>query len=262
MDEKKVDKPPIFVLGCQRSGTTLLRRIIDSHPNIACPPESSFLVQLVRVYEIERARTGLETMGFAESDILNEMRSFAEKFFTGYREKKGKPRWADKTCPYLNHVQTIDAMFQKQAVYIGLVRHGLDVAYSLSELKLGVLKPYIEEGLDIEIAAIKFWNDQNKKLINFKNQVENRMHLIKYEDLTTQPEKVLPSVFSFLDEPWDDSILDYKTFDHDTGFEDPKIEDYNKIQPNSGNYKKWPLNIQKRLYQEALSMFKRFEYEL
>ena len=40
-------KPPIFILGCQRSGTSLIRRILDSHSSIACPPESGFIVQLV-----------------------------------------------------------------------------------------------------------------------------------------------------------------------------------------------------------------------
>ncbi|MCA9663328.1 MAG: sulfotransferase, partial [Myxococcales bacterium] len=32
--------PGIIVLGAPRSGTTLLRRLLDAHPNIACPPET------------------------------------------------------------------------------------------------------------------------------------------------------------------------------------------------------------------------------
>jgi len=39
-------RPPIFIVGCQRSGTTLLRLILDAHPNVSCGPETLFLVAL------------------------------------------------------------------------------------------------------------------------------------------------------------------------------------------------------------------------
>ncbi len=260
-DEKEV-KPPIFVLGCQRSGTTLLRRILDSHPNIVCPPESVFLEELSKVYETERSIAGLESMGFSEEDILEQMRMFTTFFFEGYAKSKSKPRWADKTCPYLNHVNTIDSVFKQEVVYIGIVRHGLDVAYSLCDLNMGVLKPYIADGTDKKIAAIQFWKDQNMKLLDFRDKVKDRFYLVKYEDLTTKPESILPAIFKFLDEPWDNKILNYNDFEHDPGFEDPKIANYDKIQPNFGNYKKWPISTQRRLYQTALMMFKRLGYTI
>src|SRR6266508_1904763 len=42
-------RAPIFVVGCQRSGTTLLRLILDAHPNISCGPETRFLTDLAHV---------------------------------------------------------------------------------------------------------------------------------------------------------------------------------------------------------------------
>ncbi len=258
----KKNKPPIFVLGCQRSGTTVIRRILDSHPNIACPPESVFISELSKIYETEMSVAGLASMGFSEEDILEQMCVFTVHFFEGYAKAKGKPRWADKTCPYVNHVDTIDSMFKKEIIYIGLVRHGLDVAYSICDLNMGILKPYLVDGTDKRIAAVQFWKDQNIKLLDFMDKVKDRFYLIKYEELTTKPKPILKSLFEFLDEPWDERILNYNALEHDPGFEDPKIENYDKIKPNFGNYKKWPISTQRRLFQSAIMMFNRFGYTL
>ena len=56
--------PAIFLIGCQRSGTSLLRRIVDSHPRIACPPETSFVQPLVQVLHDRRSTRGFQAMGY------------------------------------------------------------------------------------------------------------------------------------------------------------------------------------------------------
>ena len=253
-------KPPIFVLGCQRSGTSLLRRLLDSHSNITCPPESAFIVQLSRIYEIKRALQGLRDMGFSKAEVLEQMRVFAVHFFEKYGRARGKKRWADKTCHYVNHMDTIDLMFGGEVVYIGMVRNGLDVAYSLCDFDWGVLKPYLANGTEKPIAAVRFWKDQNTKLLDFRDKVKDRFYLIKYEDLTTSPESVLPPLFEFLGEPWEKHIINYNEFEHNSGFEDPKVSRYKAIETNTGNYKKWPMDIQQRVCGEAHGLLKRFDY--
>jgi hypothetical protein len=257
-----VEGPPIFVLGCQRSGTSLMRRLLDSHSRIACPPESGFLVQLAGVYEIERSRECLGTMGFASDEILGQMRSFAEHFLAGYARSKGKPRWADKTPHYLNHAETIDLVFNGEALYVGIVRNGLDVACSLSGFDWGVLRPYLSEGTDRRLAALRFWRDQNRKLIRMRERVGERFHLLRYEDLTRNPANVLPSVFGFLGEPWEEAVLSYNDFEHDIGFEDPKVRTYRGIKPNSGKYLDLPKDLQHELYVEGREVMEYFGYTL
>ncbi len=255
-------KPPIFILGCQRSGTSLLRRVLDSHSNIACPPESAFLVQLARVFEIKRALQGLLDMGFCERDVLDQMRIFISRFFESYAKSKGKRRWADKTAHYVDHTDTIDLIFRGKVLYIGIIRHGLDVAHSLCDYDWGVLRPYLAGGTEKPLAAVRFWKDQNMKLLNFKNKIKDRLYMIRYEDLTTRPRPVLMQLFEFLDEPWQEGVLSYNEYAHDPGFEDEKVRDYEKIECNSGNYKNWPPDLQKRLHEEARTLFVALDYTL
>lgn len=259
---KNTAQIPIFILGCQRSGTSLLRRILDSHSHIACPAESAFIVQLARVYEIKRALQGVVDMGFSEREVLDKMREFIVHFFEEYRKSKNKPRWADKTAHYINHAETIDKMFREKVVYIGIVRHGLDVANSLSEFDWGVLKPYLEHQDDKRVAAIRFWKDQNKKLLQFKDKVTSRLFLIKYEELTKDPKNVLKKMFSFLNEPWEEKVLKFNKIEHDLGFEDPKISGYENIEINSDKYKQWPKDFQDMLFNEAKDMFEKLGYNI
>lgn len=255
-------KEPIFILGCQRSGTTILRRVLDSHSRIACPAESSFLVQFARVFEIERSQQGLLNMGFSKDDVLKRMRVFISGFFEDYARSKGKSRWADKTPHYMNHVVTIDKIFRGELKYIGIVRHGLDVAYSLKDFDWGVLVPYMKDGTSKLLAAIRFWSHQNQKLLDFKNEAGDRLQVIKYEELTAKPREVLQGVFNFIDEAWEEEVLNFNQFEHDAGFEDPKADEFESIVVNSNKYVNWPLKLQVELYEESREMFQKLGYSL
>lgn len=257
---KNHKRPPIFILGCQRSGTSLFRRILDSHPHIACPPESAFIVQLAQVVENPRSFEGLQGMGFDRQQVLDRMGLFTAWFFEQYAQSKGKSRWADKTPHYVNHAQTIDAMFRGNLQYIGIVRNGLDVAYSLCGFDWGILKPYLAEGLEKPLAAIRFWRDQNRKLLDFYSQVGSRMYRIHYEDLTMEPEKILREVCEFLDEPWDPTLLEYNRKEHDTGLEDENARDNPSIVTNSGKYRIWPVELQQALFREAKEVLDELGY--
>ena len=88
---------PIFIIGVHRSGTTLVRLILDSHSRIACPPESFFLLSLQLFFGNEKTMEGLKAMGFPREQVVDRLREFTSHFFEGYVASRGKSRWADKT---------------------------------------------------------------------------------------------------------------------------------------------------------------------
>src|SRR4051812_31229152 len=70
---QSVDFAPVFLIGCPRSGTTLLRMILDSHPNVACPPESFFLLDLEKMWSSEDAIKGLQEMGYEREHVRTKL---------------------------------------------------------------------------------------------------------------------------------------------------------------------------------------------
>jgi len=254
--------PPVFILGCLRSGTTLLRLILDSHSRIACPPESKFIVQVAKIFEIDQPRNGLLSMGFSETDILKKMRAFVESYFHEYCRRKGKQRWADKTPHHIDHVDTIDQMFEHDPLYVGIVRHGLDVAYSLQDFEWGVLQPYLNRGEPRHVATTRFWQEQNEKLLRIQDELNERFLMLRYEKLTAEPRSTLKALFAFLGEEWEEAVLDYQHQPHDEGYGDTKAIGFDGIVSNSGRYRAWPDAVQQEAYEIATPMFQKLRYAL
>ena len=245
--------PPVFVVGCQRSGTSLLRRILDSHPSIACPPESKFILPLEALIHDSQALQALASMGFAREEVMRRLRSFVASFFQDYALAKGKERWADKTPNYVDCLPFLDELFSGEARYIVIVRHPFDVCLSFehaakkSGRPMKAIRSHIAVADDFRAGACAFWNAQNLKISAFVPTVADRVLSVDYELLTSQPEPVLRRIFAFLDAPWSPVVLDYGQLPHDHGFEDRKIERMPKIVPNFGKFLAWSAGERHRL---------------
>jgi hypothetical protein len=83
-EPQQLTEPPIFIIGVHRSGTTLLRLVIDSHSRIAVPRESVFLLPLSEMLRDETAFVGLEGMGFEAKHVMLKLREFSDYFFNSY----------------------------------------------------------------------------------------------------------------------------------------------------------------------------------
>jgi protein-tyrosine sulfotransferase len=242
--------PAIFLIGCQRSGTSLLRRIVDSHPSVACPPETSFILPLARLLHDERSARGFEAMGFAQDSVVQALASFIASFYEGYAAAQHKPRWADKTPHYVDCLDDLWTLFGPTVRFVVIVRNGLDVAYSLADPRrhYPAIDAAVESaGGDVPIGAGRFWSTQNRKILNFTAAHPEACVRITYEDLTRDPEPTLQSVFSFLGVAWDPIVLDYASVEHHAGIEDPDVKRTTRIVENSGKSLAWPAEIRSKV---------------
>lgn len=264
-ESRPTGEPPIFLVGAHRSGTTLLRLIVDSHSRIACPPESFFVAPFQEVLRDEKAMEGLRAMGFSEAHVLSRLRETVSYFFEIYTAARGKQRWADKTPSYVDCLDFIEALFGPDCRYVLLYRHGLDVACSELHSNIREVQPHIEAcGGDVRIGAARYWARQCEKMLAFQARHPERCHELRYEALATDPEPVLRGLFAFLGEPWEPDVLRFHESPHDRwiGLEDGKAGSSRGFRPNIGAYRRQPPGLIEGMVREAGEVLARLGYEV
>lgn len=225
----------IFLIGCQRSSTSLLRRSVDSHPRIVCPPETAFIGPLAGVLHDDRARRGFEGMGYRPEAVTTALARFIASFYESYARAQGKPRWADKTPHHVDLLDDLWTLFGPGTRFVAIVRDGRDVAYSLSERFYPAIQASVRAaGGDVPVGAARFWVAQTEKIVAFEAAHPGACHRIRYEDLTTDPAATLEPVFSFLGEVWDPAVMAYADVPHHAGVEAPDVARRTAIEPNAG----------------------------
>lgn len=194
---------PIFIVGCHRSGTTLVRLMLDSHPNISCGPETQFLSDFAHLTR-ERWKH-FSRYGFPKEYWHRKIADFFDSFQTDYARTRGKSRWADKTPRYALALDFIDQLFPTCQI-IHVIRDGRDVVAShrdrwgyLSALKAVEKWPYY-------IRAVRAMSEQLSP---------DRYYEVRYEQLVTKTEQTMRKLLAFLGEPWDDAVLEYDKVPHD-----------------------------------------------
>jgi hypothetical protein len=204
----------IVVLGVPRSGTTLMRRLLDAHPRICCPAETQLLSACSRFLEevpfagglATGAISGLGFAGYSREEVLTRLREFAFGFFREIAARNNKPRWAEKTAQDVFHLDSIEALCGARCRYVCVVRHGLDVACSIAELSakmhrvLPELHEYIKRYAVPLEAYTRAWADGNERLLAFAAAHPGWCIQSRYEDLLADPEAELARVLDFLDE--------------------------------------------------------------
>ena len=125
---------PIFIIGAMGSGTTLLRLVLDSHPNIAIPQETGFM----RGYDAIRytpfkwsGHNWTGRLGWSEDERDALLAATYGRLFSRHAEQQGKAHWGEKTPLHIWHVDDM-ARLWPQAQFVGVVRHpGASVASNM-----------------------------------------------------------------------------------------------------------------------------------
>jgi hypothetical protein len=216
-------KAPVFVIGCSRSGTTLLYHMLLSSGNFAVYRMESQIFTLLeprfrplskpqnkrrmldvwystRLYK----RSGLEPAEI-EPRIMAECQNggdFLRIIMEEMCRKQGVERWAETTPEHLLYIQRIKQTIPN-ALIIHVIRDGRDVA--LSWEKLSQIRPFPWDRKRPAVAAAIYW----EWIVNKGRQAGRKLAAdyieVHYEDLVCKPEEVLSRL-----EPFVDHDLDYR----------------------------------------------------
>ena len=195
---------PIFVIGSPRSGTTLLRMILDSHPRISCGEETHFLRELEPI--TGRHWRMLEPYGFPKAYWVERIRALYSGFQADYLARRGKVRWAEKDPTYTLHLAYIGELFP-DALYVHLVRDGHDVVASYRD-RWGYRSA-------VRVARGEWQRYVTAARALRDGPAADRYHELRYEDLVADPEAILRPLFGFLGEAWDPAVLRFDEAQHD-----------------------------------------------
>lgn len=211
--------PVPFIVGAARSGTTLLRLMLDAHPDLSIGPESHFIpdaralaptwvaqkadfVQFIARsarwpdFELDEAALRAAVEGIEHFSLTEGLRCF----FGLYAAKFGKRRWGDKTPGYVLSMAEVQDVVP-EARFVHLIRDGRDTALSVKDLWFGPSN--IRDAADWWQTRIRAARRQAPALSHYTE--------VRFEQLVADPEAELRRICGFLELPWSDRILDYHT---------------------------------------------------
>ena len=225
---------PVFLLSDFRSGSTLLRYALDTHPDLCCPAElgiAQFCQEVFRVVELTTEQDGETEDRYARRGA--QVRHIIDLLMNDYCKRKGKRRWCEKSPSNTNFLRVLDFVFP-DASYICLFRHGLDQVYSFLELDdENRLEGYLwRYGGNLVAAGIDRWCTQAEKLMAFEHLRQDRCARVHYERFVASPETELARLMAFLGLPVVEN-LSGRSFEirHDRGPADAKIRSSTAVDP-------------------------------
>lgn len=217
LDRNRPRFPAPFVVGMTRSGTTLLRLMLDSHPELTIPPETHFIPEVIQAFnegrtepeevvEVITQNRRWPDFHLEPGPLLRELRAVRplidpgtvfRTFYRLYAEGQGKPRWGDKTPGYGPKLRRIERALP-EARFVHMIRDGRDVAVSLERRK---------SGLSTDEVA-KRWRHRIRGTREAAEGVEHYIE-IRYEDLVADPEPVLRRICDLIELDYDPAMLSY-----------------------------------------------------
>ncbi|MGH2967789.1 MAG: sulfotransferase family protein [Solirubrobacteraceae bacterium] len=220
--------PYLFVVGCPRSGTTLLQRMLDAHPLLAVsndphfipfapgvrdgrdPPVTPELVDWLLGYRtFGRLGLGEQHVRAAAADA-STYRQFVAALYDAFGAERGKPLAGEKTPRYVRYLPLLHALFPGARI-VHLLRDGRDVTLSTLEWARPDRGP----------GRFRLWSEHPVAVC----ALSWRWHVttgrrdgaglgglyaeVRYEELVTAPEPALRRIADHLDLPFSDRMLSF-----------------------------------------------------
>ncbi|MFF5727183.1 sulfotransferase family protein [[Kitasatospora] papulosa] len=213
---------PVLIIGTERSGSNLLRLILNAHSRITVPHPPHFMRYLAPLapsygdLSVEHNRRLLvdDALGLLDRHIhpwphpIDRDRVVASAgptvfavvaaIYDQYRAAEGKARWGCKSTFTVDHVDEVLAEFPG-ARFIWLVRDPQDVASSAKTAVFGHCHPY---------RMARLWRTQQERALAAHTRWgPHVVHRLRYEDLVARPEQELRALCAFLGEEFEPAML-------------------------------------------------------
>jgi hypothetical protein len=240
----------VFLLGAFRSGTTLVRKVLDSHPHIHSPAETWFLLPLVNLWEgvgeSPRYRPAQAAAAIRqhlnEDQFLDCCRAFAGQFFAA-NMPSGARVYVDKTPPYLNIAGALPRLFP-QAKFIVLARDPRGILWSRHTWRHADETPLA--------GRIKGVAGDVRRLASFYQNNKGCSTLIGYEQLCEDPSGAMKPLCEAFGLRYDPAMVQYGSAVHHEGYGDENTRDHTR--PHGESVRKWQQGVSDADQQQLIEM--------
>lgn len=181
-----VSAPPVFIVGCGHSGTTMLLHVLGMHPRLYAVPYESRMF-LHSSFKIRMA------------DMIWSMAAIA----------KGKTRWVEKTPTHIHCLEQILGSYPDAKILL-LIRDGRNVAVSLRK-RWGDFERSVKRWVEDNRAGEPYWNHP-------------RVMRLNYEQLVADFERQIKAIFEFIGEPFDDRLLKFSKSEEQAPADNPEFD--------------------------------------
>jgi hypothetical protein len=202
---------PVFVLCLPRSGSTLLRFMLDAHPDLTCPPETNISVicdQLASAWGLVEGKSSVngpfkDTSQLSDAS-LKGIREAINPLLRLHLECGQASRYRDKSQGTARFAHAIANIYPR-AKFICLYRHPMDVISSGIEACPWGLTGYGYEEYaasspgNMIFALARHWGENTTSILNFEAKFTHRCFRLRYEDLISDPDTSARNIFSFID---------------------------------------------------------------
>lgn len=200
-----------LILGFPRSGTTLLSRLLDAHPDISCPPETHLFAGAARYLKEQTAvegppigvLSGLNFLGIEAEEVMAPLRAMI--FNLHDRVANGAAVTVEKTGVDIFHLETLEPFLKGHARFILLIRNPLDVVASNIDLADAMGAELddlfaVTRGINGRHEAIaRAWIERTAAVDAFAERNPEDCCRLRYEDLIGGPKDALAMLLRFLD---------------------------------------------------------------
>ncbi|XP_034950098.1 protein-tyrosine sulfotransferase [Chelonus insularis] len=202
--------PLIFIGGVPRSGTTLMRAMLDAHPDVRCGQETRIIPRILQMRS-HWLKSHRESLRLAEAGITKEVIDSAIAAFcleVIARHGEPAPRLCNKDPLTLKMGSYMLELFPN-AKFLFMIRDGRATVHSIISRKVTItgfdLSSY-RQCLSRWNLAISLMHEQCKEVGS------KRCLMVPYEQLVLHPRDWMKKILNFLDVPWNESVLHHEEY--------------------------------------------------